>query len=478
MLERVDGKTYLLRLPMLVGPNATLIVRNGETLRLSQERGAFIINAGEVHMMDSDMIGWREADDGPAYSTYEDRDFFRPFALTWSGGLMNAASVHFLTLGYQNAKSYGISYSAGPAALLKDRDVTEKRPVGNIVDSSFEQAHYAFYSYEADDIQLVGNELRDNIIYGLDPHDRSHRLVIAYNTAYGTVKKHGIIISREVDDTWIYGNISFDNEGSGIMIDRDSTGAVLYANSVIRNHQDGITFFESPCGIAAANYIAFNERVGLKARNSWDIGLFGNTLYRNTGTAIEAYIAELRALKSHRNRDFDLDPYELLTSLAIAGNQLQENASGISFTGVNTALIGQNRWIRQSPKLFSSELRAIGPRLLSAGRDGEDIAVANRCAQPTVSYRCPLKESGHLPGAIGQDIVAPSNLGACKPDVSNLEDGEDGAPGAVPRAADAPPVAQPEQDGRPLPAISVLRVADADGKSILRMSEPQQEQAQ
>ena len=92
---------------------------------------------------------------------------------------------------------------------------------------------------------LVGNEFTDNVVYAVDPHDRSKRLVIALNTTYGTHKKHGIITSREVDGSWIVGNVSFANHGSGFMLDRDSTDTLIYGNVAFDNEQDGLTLFET-----------------------------------------------------------------------------------------------------------------------------------------------------------------------------------------------------------------------------------------
>ncbi len=55
---------------------------------------------------------------------------------------------------------------------------------------------------ERDTLAVVGNEFRDSVIYGIDPHDRSRHLNMSLNATYGTHKKHGIIISREVNDSF------------------------------------------------------------------------------------------------------------------------------------------------------------------------------------------------------------------------------------------------------------------------------------
>src|SRR5690606_24220501 len=132
------------------------------------------------------------------------------------------------SLGYAASKSYGVSLSQYSPSLVRamDRD----NPTGWLIDSVFEDNWYGFYCYEADDVAIVGNIYRNNIVYGIDPHDRSHRLVMAESEAYGTVQTHGIIVSREVNESWIFRNRSHHNGLSGIVIDRSSVRNVVADN--------------------------------------------------------------------------------------------------------------------------------------------------------------------------------------------------------------------------------------------------------
>ncbi len=105
-----------------------------------------------------------------------------------------------------------------------------RAPTGWVLNSRIEDLWYGFYCWEADDIVLRGNTFRDNIKYGIDPHDRSRRLIIAENDVSGTREKHGIIISREVNDSWIIGNRSHGNNLSGIVLDRQCRNTVIANN--------------------------------------------------------------------------------------------------------------------------------------------------------------------------------------------------------------------------------------------------------
>ncbi|MEM7683753.1 MAG: right-handed parallel beta-helix repeat-containing protein, partial [Pseudomonadota bacterium] len=219
----------------------------------------------------------------------------------------------------------------------------------------------------------------------------------------GTAYRHGIIISREVDHSWLVGNVSFRNNGTGIMIDRDSIETLLYANTVLANRQEGITLFESSCVIVAANEITGNERSGIKVRNSWDIGFFGNRIEGNTEAGLEAYVSDLKSSPQHSHRDFPLDPYETVTSFSMQGNVIGDNGIGLKVEGLNSALIGENIWNRQSPHVFSNQLGAVGAAILNA-RDGRGVGISSSCVQPRPSYACPYLEAGHLSGD-GQGIL-------------------------------------------------------------------------
>ena len=107
---------------------------------------------------------------------------------------MYIAASEISHLGHQSGAAYGLSYRAGPKPKL-----SLAGPTGWVVSCSLHDNYYGFYTYEADAVVLVDNEVHENVVYGLDPHDRSNRLIIANNHAHHN-GKHGIIISREVND--------------------------------------------------------------------------------------------------------------------------------------------------------------------------------------------------------------------------------------------------------------------------------------
>ena len=290
-------------------------------LQEGEERGAFLVNDGLMFLTDTRVTAWREADNGPA-TLRDDGKEFRPFLVSWGGSELYVSGSVFTSLGYSNSKSYGVSitqYTPGMQARLKRAE-----PTGWLIDSEFVDHWYGFYCYEAQNVVIKGNTYRDNIVYGIDPHDRSHRLIIAGNTVYGTKKKHGIIVSREVNDSWIINNKSYDNKLSGVVIDRNSVNNLIAYNEIYRNHTDGITLYESGDNLIWGNKVISNRRHGIRVRNSVNIRLYENLAMANGLVGVYGHIKDL----SDTDRDIDLDPFDTKVSLIVVGGELAANGSG------------------------------------------------------------------------------------------------------------------------------------------------------
>ena len=312
---------YLARLPIVVAHGATLHLDKGtQELRLSEERGSFIVNDGKLFITDTQVTAWREATNGPA--TFLKADAFRPFLLSWGGTETYIVNSKLESFGYSTSKSYGVSISQYTPHMAKQ--MQRKPPSAWLIDSEFVDMWYGFYCYEAEDVVVKGNTYRDNLIYGIDPHDRSQRLIIADNTVHGTKKKHGIIISREVDNSWIFNNRVYDNKLSGIVIDRNSVNNLVAYNQVYNNHSDGITLYESSNNLLWGNQVIGNQRHGIRLRNSVNIRLYENLAAGNQLVGVYGHIKDL----SNTDRDIDLDPFDTKVSMIVVGGKLAGNGSG------------------------------------------------------------------------------------------------------------------------------------------------------
>ncbi|RJX73339.1 mannuronan 5-epimerase AlgG [Pseudomonas sp. LS-2] len=320
-LNETSPGVFLARLPIVVGKKGILeIDKKTSELRLSQEAGAFMVNDNLLFVSDTRITGWSEKANGP--STFKAPKEFRPFLLSWGGTQTYMFNTKVASLGYNNSKSYGLSisqYTPNMKAQMNRPD-----PTGWIVNSEFSDMWYGYYCYETRDFVVKGNTYRDNIIYGIDPHDRSHGLIIAENTVYGTKKKHGIIISREVNDSFIINNKSYENHLSGIVLDRNSVNNLVAYNQIYRNHTDGITLYESADNLLWGNRVFANKRHGIRVRNSTNIKLYENLAIGNGLMGVYGHIKDL----SDTDRDIKLDPFDAEVSLIMVGGELTSNGSG------------------------------------------------------------------------------------------------------------------------------------------------------
>ncbi len=312
---------FVARLPIDVLPGATLHIGDDvKDFRLSLDRGAFIVNEGNLFVSRSRLEGWNEAKKEP--SIFEDEKEFRPFVVSWGGSETYFIHSTIAHLGYAASKAYGISisqYSPSVAPIMK-----KPPPTGWLINSEFFDNWYGFYCYEAEDMAIVGNVYHDNIKYGIDPHDRSKRLLIARNTVYDTRIKHGIIVSREVNESWIVENTSHNNGLSGIVADRSSMHNVIALNKTYRNNSDGITIYESPNTVIWRNLVTANQRHGIRVRNSIDVQLRDNVAVGNTLSGIYGHIENL----SDTGRNLKLDPFHPIISMTVVGGKLVSNGSG------------------------------------------------------------------------------------------------------------------------------------------------------
>ena len=319
-LREVSPGVYLAKLPIVVGAKGILeIDKQTQELRLSQESGSFIVNDGKLFVTDTKVTGWREATNSPA--TFRAPKEFRPFLLSWGGTETYIVNSKMASFGYNQSKSYGVSISQYTPNMSKQMGRAE--PTGWIIGSEFSDMWYGFYCYETQDFVVKSNTYRDNIVYGIDPHDRSHRLIIADNDVYGTKKKHGIIISREVNDSWIINNRTHDNKLSGVVIDRNSVNNLIAYNEIYRNHTDGITLYESGDNLIWGNKVISNRRHGIRIRNSVNIRLYENIAMANGLTGLYGHIKDL----SDTDRDIKLDPFDAEVSMIVVGGELAGNGT-------------------------------------------------------------------------------------------------------------------------------------------------------
>ncbi|MEO1018212.1 MAG: right-handed parallel beta-helix repeat-containing protein [Pseudomonadota bacterium] len=301
-----------LRRPLLIEAGATLWLHDTQ-LRLSQAHGAFVASYGDLIVTDNAAIaGWDVDTDAPART---EGDAFRPFIVVFDKGRLVAIDSTFKHLGFDEAVAYGLSISTS------SRNVpASDHPQALVYNSEIDDLFYAFYTFEAEQIDLVGNHITNSHRYGIDPHDFTRDLLITRNDVSGTKERHGIIASRGVEDLIIFDNKSHNNAGTGIMLDRATTNALVIENLVHDNGADGVAVYESHDITLADNLLQRNASRGLRIRNSRAVSVRNNRIEEN-GTGIEIYARMLDEPPGTRPRT----NYETRVSAQLAGNQLDRN---------------------------------------------------------------------------------------------------------------------------------------------------------
>ncbi|HET6519857.1 MAG TPA: NosD domain-containing protein [Geminicoccaceae bacterium] len=322
-----DGSVFTLRRPLVVGPDAALVVRGpGATwLRLDGAAGAFLVNAGDLFVHDSRITSWDEALAGPSPPPPpgERRESFRPFVVAFGGSRTYVAASELAQLGYPAPESYGLTLSGESPGGAADAPP----PTGWIVDSRVRGNHYGLYASGALDVAVVRTLFDESVRYGIDPHDQSRRLIVAANVVVGTRDRHGIILSRGVRDSWVVGNVVRGSGGSGIVLDDRSAGNVVAGNRVTHNEGDGIAVYESPDNVIWGNDVTDNGRDGLRVRNSWNVGAYRNRLVDNGGDGIEVYAQRPDRPADPNPAGEPADPYRPLAGASLGDNRIYGNRS-------------------------------------------------------------------------------------------------------------------------------------------------------
>lgn len=309
-----DPAACLLRAALYVAPGAALVIEN-RTLLLETETGAFIAVSGELVTYGAAIEGVRAGspalfdDSGSAKAP-------RPFIVTYDDSRVHLVQSRFAHLGFDAPSAYGLTMTTG------NPDRTEGTPpTGAIVECEFEDLYYGFYSHRASDVQIIGSEFSGSIVYGIDPHDYSSRIVIAGNRVFGTRQHHGIILSRGVTDSLISGNILSLNEGSGIVLDRHSDNNSIANNAIMTNKRDAIAIYESDNAIVFNN-TAVAYTVGIRARNARGLILADNHLEQGrNGILLRSARAGGRARRAE-------DIYQEGIEATLAGNLVGSHRIG------------------------------------------------------------------------------------------------------------------------------------------------------
>ncbi|RLA71187.1 MAG: hypothetical protein DRG24_05815 [Epsilonproteobacteria bacterium] len=377
LISRENKNTYIIKAPIYLAHSATLIIR-GVTLKASSRDGFFLMYNGKLYISDSKLIAWDTKKNKFAEREHvpDEKILYigiqkpRPYLLGLAGSMTDMYNTKIIGFGFKSTvATFGISLAKWPADStmnsLKDHLEKLGEPSGTFVGNDMDRNFFSFYSNEASHVTLLGNYMYDSIIYHFDPHDYSTHLDIGRNLTTRAGHAHGIIISRQVQESVIAQNLTIRNHSAGIMLDRDCFKNLIYGNIAIGNGYDGISLFESGDNRIEKNLVARNYSSGIYVRNSVNIDINDNEIFRNVKNGVEVNSYNIDDTPS---RDFKRDPYYQASSATIVDNLIEyNNNSAITTKGGAAVYLKNNTFSMQDPRYYSGEMRSFATHMTSAG---------------------------------------------------------------------------------------------------------------
>lgn len=311
----------ILRVPIVVGRDATLRLNQDETLLLGQQDGAFIVNFGRLEVFGAEISADRQHD--------EVAKEFAPFIATVGSGTVYVSGATFRRLGFGfTAKFAGFSILAHPTMLPDGRNRIENSRFDDLVTVALVGVRH---------VELRGNrffDMRRNPIL----ISRSPDAVVEANLISGATPTNAIRVANGSVGTHLVQNIVLEGSRAGLLISSGSDNVNVERNLIWRRNGGGIKLYNVDCGQVAENLILDDKQKGIEVRSSTDALLRDNRIIgnHNAGVWVSANTPD--------------------TQTYVLGNLLRENGSGISAaSGGSIALVG-NDLSNQFPRFLDGDI--------------------------------------------------------------------------------------------------------------------------
>lgn len=293
-LEQVDpaGKIWLLKANLKLEGGATLNLHGSPSggdvnqLRLKSNNSTasnstIWIRAqwGNINISNTKITSWDEAVNGPdtEYTTYKrsyihTRSYLEADGVTARESRMDIANSDLGYLGFNGSEGYGLTWKVlGTTPGIYDK----VNVYGNVTGSRIHHNYFGAYTFGAQGMRWQGNEIDNNIQYGLDPHDDSDNLIIENNKFHHN-GNHGFICSQRCDNITVRNNDSYNNSGNGIMFHRNTNFSLVEGNRINDNSDSGIAIFDSHNNTIRSN-ISLRNKNGIR----FSVGSSSNTVGQN-----------------------------------------------------------------------------------------------------------------------------------------------------------------------------------------------------
>lgn len=263
-LREVAPGEWLLSANLEIGKGASMTIAAPEVrwLKLKSDTASFIslkVASGGLAVTGSCITSW---DDGEQRADINSA-VSRSFILARDGAAMTIDHAEIGYLGYGNKESYGLAWRTDGTT-------------GHIVDSIVSHNLYGVYSYGVGGLEVIGNDIHDNVLYGVDPHTGSHDLKIENNLVHDN-GKHGIILAEHCINSVISGNTVYRNAHHGIVLYLHSDNNTVENNDTFLNASQGVNINGSANNTVVDNRVYDNLESGIGVAETGE----DNTLRQN-----------------------------------------------------------------------------------------------------------------------------------------------------------------------------------------------------
>jgi parallel beta-helix repeat protein len=276
-LRELAPGEWLLAANLRIERGATLRIAGPDArrLKLRSDKDDFVwIKAlgGRLTFADTCVTSW----DGTREGVDENYDDGRAFVLARDGAQMDIQDSELSYLGYDANEAYGVAWRTTGT-------------IGSAASSRFGYNFYGLYSYEASDLVIRANEVHHSILYGIDPHTRSNRLLIEGNSSHHN-GKHGLILAEKCVDSVIRANTVYSNTLHGIVLYQGSDDNLVEGNIAYGNGLQGINVNDASNNTIRANTVYGNVEAGIGVgQSSRGNQVIGNSVRDNLKDGIYLY---------------------------------------------------------------------------------------------------------------------------------------------------------------------------------------------
>ncbi|HEY0814461.1 MAG TPA: right-handed parallel beta-helix repeat-containing protein, partial [Pseudonocardia sp.] len=219
--ETAPGE-WLLNVDLEIDKGASLVVSTPAVrkLELSSAAGRFVavrVDGGKLAVTGSCVTSWDVA------QRHADTDYAdgRSFILASDGATMTVDRAEVRYLGYADVQSYGLAWRLAGTT-------------GRVTDSIISNLYFGVYTLQVGGLVVTGNEVYDNIVYGIDPHTGSHDMTITHNVVHDN-GKHGIILAEDCVNNVVSDNVVYANQQHGIVLFLRSDHNTVQRNESFNN---------------------------------------------------------------------------------------------------------------------------------------------------------------------------------------------------------------------------------------------------